>query len=179
MHPEATEFVVKAIQNCGPFKRVLEVGSRDVNGSIKQHFLDHGTQFYWGVDLEEGPNVDQVMDFGGDPYVMLPGTFDAIVCVNVLEHTPKGADITNAAHWYLNDLNLPPDQGKPGGYFIMSAAYNWPAHGAFDGGMVREGEWYRNVTEEEVDSWLKNAGFTDYQISLDAMMRDVRCLARK
>lgn len=200
MHPAATQFVVDAVQRYGPFPRVLEIGSRDVNGSIRSIFMDHGTEYYVGVDIEDGPGVDLVMDFSSPrfftdhysttwvvmgqvpKYYVDPEDgvqveyrdhfsghmrFDAIVCVNVLEHTPKGEAIfANAYKGLYSD-----------GLFIMSCASSWPAHSAFDGGMVRPGEHYANVSEAQVKEWGEKAGFMRVDVSTKEM--DVRCLAWK
>lgn len=168
MHPEATDFVIHAIQTYGPFERVLEVGSRDVNGTIKHHFLDHGTKQYVGVDLEEGPNVTVVVDFSKWAMELEPWLpVDAVVCVNVLEHTPEGEGIFKNAYRALD----------AGGIFIMSAAYAWAPHGAFDGGLLLEAEHYANVTPGQVEYWTEQAGFHPYRWEIK--MHDIQFLGWK
>ena len=39
--------------------KILEIGSYDVNGSVRKYFLDSN---YLGTDLIEGPSVDLVAD---------------------------------------------------------------------------------------------------------------------
>ncbi len=41
--------------------RVLDVGSYDVNGSYR-HLFDKSKYHYTGLDMEEGPNVDIVLN---------------------------------------------------------------------------------------------------------------------
>lgn len=167
MHPEATQFVINAIQTYGPFDRVLEVGSRDVNGTIKSHFVDHGTTHYVGVDLLDGPNVDLVINFATIDLAEDDDRYDAVVCVNTLEHTPEGPGIFRNACRVLD----------AGGIFIMSAAHLWMPHGAFDGGMVLPGEHYANVTPAECVQWAQEAGFSRWDVR--EIMADVQCLAWK
>jgi SAM-dependent methyltransferase len=64
-------------------RRILDVGSMDVNGSLRDHAQAHDE--YIGVDMTPGPGVDIVLD---DPYVMpFPdGHADAVVATSVFEH---------------------------------------------------------------------------------------------
>ena len=64
--------------------RVLDVGGADVNGSYRNIFTDKKFK-YVGLDLQEGPGVDVVID---DPY-QLPfedGAFDILVSGQAFEH---------------------------------------------------------------------------------------------
>jgi SAM-dependent methyltransferase len=65
--------------------RVLDVGSRDVNGSLRE-VCPAGVE-YTGIDLEGGKGVDVVLD---DPYVYpFPDRwFDTIVSTSCFEHDP-------------------------------------------------------------------------------------------
>lgn len=69
-------------------RRVLEVGSFNVNGNCKAAVLSRGLE-YVGADIRNGPDVDLVCDITGDPSDLrqtLSGTFDLVICMNVLEH---------------------------------------------------------------------------------------------
>ena len=63
--------------------RVLEVGSYDVNGSVRQ-FFPNSTE-YVGVDWRPGPGVDHVA-FAHK--LKLPGRFDTVISASMLEHDP-------------------------------------------------------------------------------------------
>jgi SAM-dependent methyltransferase len=66
-------------------RRVVEVGSLDVNGSVRPHVERLGPASYVGVDVRPGPGVDEVLD-GED----LPGSCaDLLICMEVLEHAPR------------------------------------------------------------------------------------------
>lgn len=63
---------------------VLEVGSRNINGSARS-ILAPLASSYLGVDLEAGDGVDRVED-GENLPVEWADTFGFVVCCEVLEH---------------------------------------------------------------------------------------------
>ena len=63
-------------------KKVLDVGSYDVNGTLKPLFRD-----YTGIDIEKGPNVDVVAKLG-QPFPFDDQSFEVIVSSSCLEHDP-------------------------------------------------------------------------------------------
>lgn len=85
---------------------ILEFGSRDMNGSVR----DCWPLASWvGVDIGEGPGVDIVAD--GCTYVH-PSAVDVVVCCEVLEHLRTwDLLVANAA------ANL-----APGGLFVGTCA---------------------------------------------------------
>lgn len=79
---------------------ILEIGSRDVNGGVRQFFDQRN---YMGIDTEEGPGVDRVMDAYEIAKRAWPPQFDLIICTEVLEHTAKPWLIVEGMHKLLND----------------------------------------------------------------------------
>jgi SAM-dependent methyltransferase len=69
----------------GQPKRILEVGSLNVNGSAREVFQE-GAEVYQGIDLVEGEGVDLVMDI--KDYNSNYHDFDLIICCETLEHDP-------------------------------------------------------------------------------------------
>ncbi len=63
--------------------RVLDVGSRDVNGNIKDMFFADCD--YKGLDLIAGDNVD-IISSAVNWSSMNPYPYDTIICTEVLEH---------------------------------------------------------------------------------------------
>lgn len=63
---------------------VLEVGSRNVNGSPRHLFLNAAT--YTGTDMEAGPGVDAVVNNTDLLNTFHCGEFDTVLCLECLEH---------------------------------------------------------------------------------------------
>jgi SAM-dependent methyltransferase len=77
------QFFARYLTQSAP--RILDVGARDVNGSLRSR-APAGAE-YVGVDIEAGAGVDQVLE---DPYLLpfAPGSFDAVVSTSCFEHSP-------------------------------------------------------------------------------------------
>lgn len=85
MHAQSHDLIAKFAKTFEAKSRVLDIGSRDVNGSLRDIFTEHE---YVGCDMEAGDNVDVVQT---DPY-RLPfedSSFDVVVAANMLEHCGK------------------------------------------------------------------------------------------
>lgn len=67
-------------------RRVLEVGSCDVNGSVRPIIEAHHPASYLGVDGGPGPRVDQVIDCGDLAATFGEASFDVVVTTEMLEH---------------------------------------------------------------------------------------------
>lgn len=65
--------------------RLLEVGSRDVNGTLRAIFADPESE-YVGIDIFEGPGVDLVLDASRIVSQFGRESFDAVVSTEMLEH---------------------------------------------------------------------------------------------
>ena len=140
MHIEAHEYAVR--HRAGRrFGDVVEVGSRDINGSVRA-LIDCKT--YTGIDLAAGAGVDVV----GDAFDMRHPC-DLVVCMEVLEHEPRAeALVAHMAGWL-----------RPGGAMLVTAAGPGRAdHSAHDGGGLRPGEHYANIEPLDLSAWLTAAG---------------------
>lgn len=65
---------------------MLEVGSYDVNGSVRPIVEALRPASYLGVDQQAGPGVDHVVSCVDLPAVFGPGSFDLVLCTEMLEH---------------------------------------------------------------------------------------------
>jgi SAM-dependent methyltransferase len=86
VHPSAFELGRLLFQVHGTaVRRVLDVGSLDINGSLRE-VCPPGVD-YIGIDLEAGKGVDRVLD---DPYIYPFPTnyFDILVSTSCFEHDP-------------------------------------------------------------------------------------------
>jgi SAM-dependent methyltransferase len=84
MHKSVISFVEDVVKNYQlNNKTVLDVGSYDINGSVKSAFLDAGCA-YTGVDMQAGPGVDIVMN--SHSLGFNDESFDVVVSCEMLEH---------------------------------------------------------------------------------------------
>lgn len=81
--------------------RVLEIGSYDVNGSIRKIF--DGSE-YLGVDLFEGPGVDVVSS--GHLLKVPDGSFDVSISSECFEHNPFWVDTFKNMHRMTADSGM-------------------------------------------------------------------------
>lgn len=78
-------------------RSTLEVGSRNVNGSVREFF---NPDLYVGIDIEEGIGVDQTINVHHLPsYVDM--TFGCVVCTEMLEHDSNPWKTFQAIHRVL------------------------------------------------------------------------------
>jgi SAM-dependent methyltransferase len=68
-------------------KRVIEVGSYDVNGSLRPLLTSWKPAEYVGSDIVNGPGVDVICEAEKLVDRFGEGRFDLVVCTEVLEHT--------------------------------------------------------------------------------------------
>jgi len=144
MHSNAYEFVAAVVERYQPSAPVYEIGARNLNGTIRALFPSEG---YLGVDIREGVDVDLVADAATYSPPDLKAT---VVCCEVLEHTPDAeAIVTRAARALV-----------VGGLLILTCAgHGRLPHSAIDAGLVlHPGEFYKNLSLEELTNWASDAG---------------------
>jgi glycosyltransferase involved in cell wall biosynthesis len=91
-------------------KSVLEVGSGDVNGSVRPIVEARNPAFYLGVDMTEGPGVDKVLDATKLTEELEPGSFDVVISTEMMEHVED---------WQTTFINLF-EMVKPGGVIVVT-----------------------------------------------------------
>lgn len=168
MHAAALQYVTDTVTELDlntPNIHVIDLGGRDVNGTTR-HLFDQADR-YVSVDWTEGKGVDIVAD-AADVTVDGVGAFDVVVSTELLEHTPKVAEIIANSYRHL----------KPGGVFVATmAGPGRRPHSASGRARVPPGEHYENVDPAELAVILKDAGFEDFVV--DVLETDVRCWARR
>ena len=146
-------------------KRVLDIGSLDINGNNRYLFEDCE---YIGLDVVPGPNVDVV----SIAHLYMPSApFDVVLSTNALEHDLYWRETLGAMLTFL----------KPVGLLFFSVASTWNEHGTkitspSQSGTSQMGpEWenyYRNLIEVDLHEHLDLNQFYRYQIS--TFDRDLR-----
>ena len=109
-HPEQFEFVVLVRTLFPAFftgKKVLEIGSLDINGSIRDFFSGCD---YTGLDIAPGKGVDVVCE--GQLFDAPEASFDVVISCEAMEHNPFWVETVS------NIFRL----AKPGGLVIVSCA---------------------------------------------------------
>lgn len=79
------EFSKRALGHLGSPSRMLEVGSLDVNGSVRS-VLGQAVSSYFGVDIRPGPGVDEVLDVAQLSERFGERAFDVVASTEMLEH---------------------------------------------------------------------------------------------
>jgi len=101
-------------------KRILEVGSKYVNGSVRpliERFCS--PKEYIGVDIEAGKFVDLILPAEKLVEYFGPESFDVVIATELLEHVQD---------WRLVVSNLK-EVLKRGGYmYITTRSYGYPLH---------------------------------------------------
>ena len=67
-------------------KRVLEVGSLDVNGSVRADIVALGPAAYVGIDIRPGSGVDVICDASDLVETFRENAFDVVISTELLEH---------------------------------------------------------------------------------------------
>ncbi len=137
MHQSVMDFVAAVVEQFGlrDAKNVMEIGSYDVNGSVRGLFAASATPAYVGVDARHGPGVDLVHS-SGYPLPFPDGRFDVAVSTETLEHDrrpwltvaemgrlikPDGIVIVTARGFGFPQHDYPSDYWRftPEGLFIL------------------------------------------------------------
>ena len=169
-HPEQAEFfsAVRAhypasFQNA----RVLEVGSLDINGSVRELFSGCD---YTGVDLQLGPGVDLACQ--GQLVEFPTAHFDTTISAECLEHNPFWRETV------ANMLRMT----RSGGMVLISCATT----GRLEHGTSRTNpdaspftsaekwEYYRNLDAGDLESSLNLGGWlSDWATWVNFITRDL------
>ena len=138
MHVQA--FVYISQNSKVPARRVLEIGSRNINGSIRAIFP---LADYLGIDRAPGHGVDLIGD--GATFVP-PWSPDLVITCETLEHAENWREVLTHIAQVL----------APGGTLLATMATDQRApHSAVDGGPLPPGEYYGNLDPVELEAHLR------------------------
>lgn len=162
MHPEAWQWVTDNATS--DHVTVLDLGGRNVNGSIRDLFPN---ATWTALDIVADHGVDIVADAAD----WVPDReYDVVVSTEVFEHTPLWPQILTTAHKAC----------RVGGRLILTMAGPGRApHSGFDGGMLQPGEYYGNVQPDQLQRVLESVGFHSVHIDQNWVSCDVRATAKK
>jgi GT2 family glycosyltransferase len=162
LHREANQFIVSVKKEHPEYfkgKKVLEVGSLDINGSVRQFFEDCD---YTGIDLCEGPGVDVVASVVRYLENNRGLEHDVVISTEALEHDESW----NYSLLAMNTLL------KPNGLLLITcAAPNRWKHDA-DGSLYTSGH-YRNISVEDFASVLPPNLFSKSYLGYRGDMEDL------
>lgn len=169
-HEEQATFCTKIKDRFPPLfenKRVLDVGSLDINGNNRYLFANCE---YTGIDVGPGRNVDVVST--GHEFAAEDGAYDAIVSTECFEHD---------MHYRLTLKNIV-RMLKPGGIFLFTCATTGRReHGTrrtspCDAPLL-QGQWsdyYQNLTEADIRDCLDvESLFSDHAFEVNESSKDL------
>lgn len=139
---------------------VLEVGSLNINGSIRQFFTACN---YIGIDLGPGPGVDLVAR--GEELAYPDGSFDVVASCECFEHNPMWLETFSNMVRMSRSL-----------VFFSCATTGRPEHGTprtspYDAPYC--GEYYRNLTEQDFTANYDMSEFSAWEFSVDNSAHDL------
>jgi len=166
------EFSLDELKKLPDFENlsVLDVGSYDVGGSIREFFPKNN---YKGVDLIKGPNVDVILD--GSELHKLNQKFDIVISCECFEHAKNWKDI------FLSMHNVCEDDG----YVIFTCA----SRGRIEHGTLRtinndspgtNGTYYKNIFKNEfIKSFNLKILFEKYEVIYNFKSSDLYFIGKK
>ncbi len=147
--------------------KVLEVGSLDINGSVRPFFVNCE---YVGVDVSEGPGVDRVEQ--GQSVDDPDGSYDTVISCECFEHNPYWKET------FSNMVRL----CSSGGLVIFSCATTGrPEHGTTrtspqDSPLTIGLGWdyYKNLEEKDfIEFFDLSQMFSEWHFSVDEQAHDL------
>jgi len=145
---------------------VLDLGGRDLNGSVRSLFP--GATIYRVLDILPGDGVDVVADastWEPDQH------YDVVVCCGTFEHTASWPGICRTAYKALKPWSI---------FVVTTAGPGRPQHSGIDGEFrLHPGEHYANVPAFELERVLLETGFHDVVVDSQPNPADTRAVATR
>lgn len=175
-HNEQREFFQR-VKNAEPSAfvggKVLEVGSLDINGTVRDFF--ESPEEYIGIDVGPGPGVDRVLD--GKDIDYPDDYFDVTVSAECFEHNP---------HWVETFEHMVRVTKRSGFIMFTCASEGRAEHGTARSDVgsspltVAKGwNYYRNLNEEDFDNHLGGLLDGGWRFYYNPESKDLYFIGRK
>lgn len=168
-HPEQSSFIQKVLA-CHPqavtqASKVLEVGSQDINGSIRSYFPDASEKTWLGIDLGPAPGVDLVIP--GELLQLPDGWANLAFSTECFEHAVAWSQIL------LNMIRCTTDGGL---ILFTCAGPGRPTHGTLDtdaNASPFTTQYYKNLSPADFLSAIDmNFYFSKFAFEVDSGFGD-------
>jgi len=157
-HPEQNAFVwgVRSLfPDLFTRRRVIEIGSLDINGSVRNVFDDCE---YVGVDIDVGPGVDVVCP--GQYLAYDQDSFDVAISAECFEHNPYWVETFQNMYRMTSGLVIVTCATT--GRFEHGTSQNYPDSSPF----TADEDYYKNLTAEDLAiNFDLSHMFSDYSMS--------------
>lgn len=126
MHESVMAFGQAVLQNADIHeKRVVEVGSMNINGSLRQHIEALQPASYVGVDFLAGVGVDVVCDAGDLASRFGDESFDVVISTEMLEHAENWRGAIDAMKRVLTPEGLLLLTARAPGFKLHGYPHDW------------------------------------------------------
>lgn len=153
--------------------RILEVGSLNINGTVRDFF--ESPEEYIGVDIGHGPGVDLVMS--GHEVSFPDGYFDVTVSAECFEHNP---------YWAETFVNMVRMTKRSGFIMFTCAGEGRPEHGTTRSDIgsspltVAAGwDYYRNLMDTDFEPYMYTLEDGGWQFYYEPYAKDLYFVGRK
>lgn len=160
------QFIKQVLPDLFESKEVLEIGSLNINGSVRHFFTNCE---YTGIDVAPGPDVDIVSN--GEDFYEKANRYDVIISCECMEHNPMYQKT------WLNMLRLIKDDG----IIIMTCAtFGRPQHGTSLNEPVSSPltvhlgqDYYKNLVQSDFEIVNLTRLFADHIFITDYSSQDL------
>jgi SAM-dependent methyltransferase len=118
-HRSVLEFFRRIDSTYVKDKKILEVGSRDVNGTVRPILTALGPESYLGVDIVAGRSVDRICNVERLVDTFGEETFDVVISSEMLEHV---------VDWRSAIRNIKGAVSRGGLVIITTRSFGFPHH---------------------------------------------------
>ena len=155
MHPEAYSGFADKVLEAGldptAELKVLDIGSHNANGNVRDLLPNSA---WTGLDIVDGEDVDIVADA---TTWRSKRRFDVVATTETFEHLEDWRALLDTAVHHLS-------KNGPQVLLVTCASTGRPVHGAWGAPHLQAGEWYNNVSPEDLRTELE-ARFEDVSVT--------------